>query len=118
MSRVKISSKVNELGDLADKVIAKNTTDGEQSLLKEFPNFITLQDRLVKMREYEKKADEANRIKEEMNEQKNKEAQAVRKDIIQIRNLLKAHYPNDLKKLGGWGFTVDENTKKKVVESV
>ncbi|WP_321298160.1 hypothetical protein [Marinifilum fragile] len=116
MSRVKVSSKVPELADLASKIIAKNTTDGELSLLKDFPNFVSLQTRLAKMQEYEQKADEANRLKEEMNEQKNKEAKAVRKDIIQIRNLLKAHYPEDLKKLGGWGFTVDETTKAKIEE--
>lgn len=116
MSRVKVSSKVYELTDLADKIIIKNTADGELSLLNNFPNFISLQKRLAKLKEYEQKADEANRLKEEMNEQKRKEAKAVRKDIIQIRNLLKAHYPEDLKKLGGWGFTVDETTTTKVEE--
>ena len=113
MAQIKIPSKVSALSDLSFKIIEQSQLNAEESLLSSFENFQTLAAKVTQMNDYEKRADEASRLKEEMNEQKNKLSKEIRNDIVQIRNLLKAHYPNDIKKLGAWGFIVDEVAPKK-----
>ncbi|WP_421919597.1 hypothetical protein [Marinifilum sp.] len=114
MARIKIKSNASSLADLFAKIKQKHESDGETSLLNSVIDFTALEGRVNNMIDYQNKADAANRLKEEMNEQKSKLAKEISHDIAQIRDLLKVHYPNDIKKLGAWGFIIDEVSKKKV----
>lgn len=116
MPQIKIKKSASYLADLFSSIKSKNDADGEASFLSPVIDFTALEDKVNDMLDFQKKADEANRLKEEMNEQKAKVAKDIYNDIKQIRDLLKAHHPNDIKKLGAWGFIIDEVTKKKAEE--
>lgn len=112
MGQIKIPRTPFGLASLVEKITLKNIADGEQSNLNAFVNLKAINARVTQMKEFEQKANEANRLKEEMNEQKNKAMKDISKEVQRIRNLLKAQYSDDLKKLGAWGFEVDEVKKK------
>jgi hypothetical protein len=116
MAQIKIKRGADQLADLYSKIRSKNATDGEQSYLNPVMDFGAMDGKINKMLDFQGKADEAGRLKEEMNEQKKKMMDDIYSDIKQIRDLLKAHHPNDLKMLGAWGFIVDEVANKKVNE--
>ncbi|WP_321515966.1 hypothetical protein [Marinifilum fragile] len=118
MARIKIKGNANSLASLFADIKRKNDADGEASLLNPVIDITATEGKVNNMIDYQKKADDANRLKEEMNEQKTKMAKEIINDIKQIRDLLKAHYPNDIKKLGAWGFIIDEVSKKTEEEPV
>ncbi|MDQ2180190.1 MULTISPECIES: hypothetical protein [Marinifilum] len=118
MAQIKIKGNANYLAGLFADIKRKNDADGEASLLNSVIDIAAIEGKVNNMIDYQEKANDANRLKEELNEQKAKMAKEIINDIKQIRDLLKAHFPNDTKKLGAWGFTIDEVSKKKVEETV
>lgn len=113
MVRIKIPRRYLELEALAKTILAKHVEDGENSVLKSLVVTEKIQESTGNMIRCGTKASEAERLKEELIEERKLHEKELTKLIVQVRNLLKAHYPNDQKKLGAWGFDVDENTKKK-----
>ena len=118
MGQIKIPRTSKGLADLVEKIREKNSSDGDQSILNAVIDLDGMEARVLQMMEYEKKADDANRLKEEMNEQKNKAIQEITKEVQRVRNILKAQYTDDQRKLGAWGFNVDNVKPKKVKEIV
>ncbi|TAJ12629.1 hypothetical protein DMA11_12090 [Marinilabiliaceae bacterium JC017] len=116
MGQVKIPRTTKGLSDLVGKINTKNNSDGEQSILNSVVSMDAIKTKVDEMLDFEMKANEANRLKEEMNEQKKKAMREITKEMQRVRNLLKAQYPDDLRKLGAWGFDVDNVSKKKVGE--
>lgn len=70
-------------------LLFSNDSDGEASLLNSVIDLTAIEGKVNNMIDYQNKADEANRLKEEMNEQKTKLAKEIFTDIKQIRDLLK-----------------------------
>jgi len=118
MGQIKIPRTTKGLANLVEKIKAKSNSDGDQSILNAVIDLDGMDARVLQMLDYENKAEDANRLKEEMNEQKNKAIQEITKEVQRVRNILKAQYTDDQRKLGAWGFNVDNVKPKKVKEIV
>jgi hypothetical protein len=110
--RVPISKNAEKLLNLAELVTKKHLELGSKSPL------IVLEwdkqaENVAKALEFHKQAKEYQRLSEQAHEQRNILVAPLDDLLKQTRDLLKALYRAEPKKLGEFGFVVDESVRKK-----
>ncbi len=110
--RVKINTNVEGLLALAELVAQKHEELGKNSPLNAL-NWDNQLENIKKAVELHKQAKEYQRLAEQAHEQRNILVLPLDDLLKQSRDLLKALYRNEPKKLGEFGFEVAEKTKKK-----
>lgn len=110
--RVKISRNTEEVLNLAELVGKKHEELGKDSPLQPL-NWNNQLDNVRKAIEYHKQAKEYLRMAEQAHEQRDLLVVPIDDLLRQSRDLLKALYRNEPKRLGEFGFEVGEAVKKK-----
>jgi hypothetical protein len=110
--RVKISKNLESMLSLAELVAKKHLELGATSPLKPL-DWDTQAENVAKALELHKQAKEYQRLAEQAHEQRNTLVVPLEDLLKQSRDLLKALYRTEPKKLGEFGFTVDESPRKK-----
>ena len=113
--RVKISTNAEQLLKLAELVAKKHQELGNTSPLKPL-NWDTQAENVGKALEFHKQAKEYARLAEQAHEQRDILVTPLDDLLKQTRDLLKALYRTEPKKLGEFGFTVDDTPRKKKVK--
>ena len=111
--RVEIPADPKELLDLSNKVYLKDTADGDKSVLKAMegynwpivgPTIETALQKHSEAEDYKRKMEEAYRDRDNL-------LPAIEDMLRKSKNLLKAMYPNNPKRLGEYGLDVDDSPK-------
>ena len=110
--RVQISKNAEKLLHLADLVAKKHLELGETSPLKVL-NWDKQVESVKTALDLHKQAKEYQRLAEQAHEKRDKLVAPLDDLVKQTRDLLKALYRTEPKKLGEFGFVVDESPKKK-----
>lgn len=110
--RVKIDTNAENLLNLANLIAQKHKELGDKSPLKPLAWDDQTQN-VVKALELHKQAKEYQRLAEQAHEQRNTLLTNIDELVKQSRDLLKALYRSEPKKLGEFGFTVDDTPRKK-----
>jgi hypothetical protein len=123
MSKIVISKQILKLLELGDDVINKHKADGEGSVLKsvdmkdfetKLTNARNAYDNAVRLsKEAELATETAHKLLGIHKNQKSTEPGDVLYYIYQCRDVLKGLFRGTLRKLGEWGFQVDDSTPKK-----
>ena len=113
--RVVLPDNIPQKLDLAGKINAKNTADGNNSPLKALVdhNWETTGPKVKTCLDLHNKGEEYRRLMEEA--YRDRDALLVEIDgiIKSSRDLLLGVYGNTPKRLGEWGFTVDDSPRSK-----
>ena len=110
--RVKISTNAEELLKLAELVAQKHRELGSASPLTPL-DWDKQAENVGKALELHNQAKEYERLAEQAHEQRNALVTPLDDLLKQTRDLLKALYRTEPKKLGEFGFTVDDTPRKK-----
>jgi hypothetical protein len=110
--RVKIDNNAESILNLANLVAQKHKELGDNSPLKQL-DWNVQAENVTKALELHKQAKEYQRLAEQAHEQRNTLLTVIDDLVKQSRDLLKALYRNEPKKLGEFGFNVDDTPKKK-----
>ena len=126
MSKIVISRNIAKLLSLSANIIKKHKADGDKSVLKS----VDMKDFEAKTTQAKEAYDKAQRLRREAEEYTEKAylLLGIHKKqsslqpgdalyyITQCRDILKGIFRSTLRKLGEWGFQVDDTTKKKTEE--
>jgi hypothetical protein len=115
--RVKISKNAEELLNLAQLVADKHQALGDASPLKVLEWDAQLKN-IGKALDLHKQAKEYQRLSEQAHEQRDALVTPLDDLLKQTRDLLKALYRAEPKRLGEFGFSVDDVVKKKKTKDV
>lgn len=110
--RVQISSNAEKLLNLAELVAKKHAELGATSPLNVL-EWNKQAENVKKALDYHKQAKEYQRLSEQAHEQRDILVTPLDDLLRQTRDLLKALYRTEPKKLGEFGFIVDESVRKK-----
>lgn len=110
--RVKIDPNAENLLNLANLIAQKHKELGNNSPLQQLDWDIQAQN-VIKALDLHKQAKEYQRLAEQAHEQRNALLVPIDELVKQSRDLLKALYRNEPKKLGEFGFDVDDSPKNK-----
>ncbi len=110
--RVKIDKNVENLLNLANLIAEKHKELGGNSPLNQLDWNVQTQS-INKALEIHKQAKEYQRLAEQAYEQRDALVKPIDDLVKQSRDLLKALYRNEPKKLGEFGFEVSEASRKK-----
>lgn len=110
--RVKMSTSAEAIINLAQMVIQKHKELGSESPLKVL-DWDKQAENITKAEQLHKQAKEYERLAEQMHEQRNVLVNELNELLKQSRDLLKALYRNEPRKLGEFGFTVDDTPRRK-----
>lgn len=117
--RVLIPRKIEEHLSLAEKVYQKHQIEGQGSILNSLEGLDWAQIG-PKLAECAKKHEEAEEYRRKM-EEAYRERDLVFPQIEEIlrasKSILKAAYSKNPKKMGEWGFTVDDTPKVKKIKA-
>lgn len=113
--RVKISRNAENILNLAELVAKKHESLGKESPLQVL-NWDNQLENVRKAAELHKQAKEYLRMAEQAHEQRDILVEPIDDLVKQSRDLLKALYRHEPKKLGEFGFEVDEASKKKKIK--
>lgn len=110
--RVPISKNAEKLLNLAELVMKKHLELGAASPLNVL-GWDKQAENVAKALEFHKQAKEYQRLSEQAHEQRNILVTPLDDLLKQTRDLLKALHRTEPKKLGEYGFVVDESVRKK-----
>ena len=110
--RVKISANAEKLLNLADLIAKKHLELGKDSPLNVLDWNVQAENVKVAL-DLHKQAKEYQRLAEQTHEKRDTFISPLDDLVKQTRDLLKALYRAEPKKLGEFGFVVDESVKKK-----
>ncbi len=118
--RVSIPSNIEEHLALAKKVYEKHKLDGQTSLLKniEGMNWDEMGEKIKLCLEKHLEAEELKRKMEECYRERDNFFPEIQEITRVSKSLLKASFPKNPKKMGDWGFVVDDSPKIKVKKDV
>ena len=110
--RVKIGTNIEDLLNLASLIVEKHKELGDASPLRVL-DWVGKGDTIQKALELHKQAKEYQRLAEQAHEQRDALVEPIDDIVRQTRDLLKALYRNEPKKMGEFGFDVVDTIKKK-----
>jgi hypothetical protein len=116
--RVVISPNFKDTMDLAQKVYNKHLADGVSSLLKDMDgdDWAVSGPLIAPSLVLHNQAEELSRRAEELYRQRDASGAKVKSALITSKNLLKGRFSNNPKKLGEWGFEIDDTPPVKKVK--
>jgi len=108
--RVVISPNFKETIDLAQKVYAKHQADGLDSLLNDLDgdDWAVSGPLITPSLELHNQAEEMTRKAEDLYRQRDAKFASVKSALITSKNLLKGRFSKTPKRLGDWGFEIDD----------
>lgn len=106
MAKVVIPRSSEKICELAEAILAKDSVLADASPLKVL-NWTEDAAKVESVRSKGREAAELNRRAEEINEERQRELEALMPKIRRSRDLLKGYYGKDLRKLGEFGFEVN-----------
>lgn len=118
--RVSIPRNAGDLLALAEKVYAKHTTDASASILKsmEDQNWEVTGPKIAECITLHKKAEELKAQMEQMYRQRDALLPEVDSITRDTRAFLKGVFSKSPKKLGEWGYDIDDTPQKAKVKTV
>ncbi|MCW3073453.1 MAG: hypothetical protein JWP69_522 [Flaviaesturariibacter sp.] len=115
--RIPIPKNAEDLMKLARQVHTKHQELGDASPLRAMEDYswTTAATDLAKAEEAHKRAEQLDKEAEKLRGERNALLQGTIKGIVtSSRNMLQGAYAKNLKKMGDFGFTVDDSPKPKV----
>jgi hypothetical protein len=113
--RIEIPQNVEENLKLAQKVFDKHVADKDASLLLSIDgmSWATIGPKVAECLKKHQEAEEFKRKMEESYRDRDLALPAIQEILRTSKSLLKATFSKNPKKLGDWGFTVDDTPKVK-----
>jgi hypothetical protein len=117
--RIEIPKNVEELLTLAEKVYEKHKADGDASLLHNLDGmeWKVTGEKIAACLKKHQEAEEHKRKMEEAYRDRDLSLPEIQEILRASKSLLKAAYSKNAKKLGDWGFSVDDTPKVKKKKS-
>ena len=118
--RIIIPQNIEKKLELAAKILAKHNADGDASKLNILPDFDwskmgpiieTAKTKHVEAEKWKSKMEETYRDRDLL-------LPAIKSSLIHSRNLLKALYPDNPKRLGEYGMEVDDTPRVRKMKNV
>lgn len=118
-ARVMLSTNVEEILSLAEKVYRKHVAEGGNSPLKTLADFNwdTIGPRIEAIKTIHEESETLKRRSEELVKDRNIDLTELEDCLRSSKNLLKSIYSKSPKRMGEWGFDVMDSGKSKPSES-
>jgi bifunctional DNA-binding transcriptional regulator/antitoxin component of YhaV-PrlF toxin-antitoxin module len=113
--RIVIPTNVGEMLTLAQKVFEKHTQEGDASILMNLDglDWKVTGDKIASCLKKHIEAEDFKRKMEEAYRERDLSLPEIQEILRASKSLLKASFPKNPKKVGDWGFTVDDTPKVK-----
>ena len=116
--RINVSHSPSELLDLAAKVYVKHQADGESSPLNSLVdnNWVVTGPKIAQALEIHQEAEGLRKKMEELYRERDIMLPEIEEIVRNSRNMLKSLHTKNPKRLGDWGFVVDDSVQKAPVK--
>ena len=108
--RISIPQNINKKFDIADKVVAKHNADGNSSPLNQLTtcDWSKIIPAVEAAKNWHKQAEDFKKKMENAYRERDLLMPIINDMLKHSRNYLKGLFPDNPKRLGGWGFEVDD----------